>query len=283
MRDGYEIFKNTYVNHKQMALESSFNMLSGFAGYPEDLNIIPTEPIGLQLSENTLLAIMTKDELREKIGLQKLTEIAQPSQFASEDFSLFNEFGESAEKFEVWKQRGVFDEIQFADVTQLQANVLDLIAKDKRITPEVIADVLKEDIGVVKRIIKDLVDRGFLKTKENKIGSGIDENIEIERSLTKPLAKIIEEIKPITREFLVRYSYEWKAGFSDSDISTSRPFCKYLVTNNKMYSRSEIEQMSSRVGYSVWDRKGGWYTIPKTDKHSPECRHQWVSNVVTRK
>jgi DNA-binding MarR family transcriptional regulator len=283
MQDGYEIFKNTYVNHKQMALESTFNMLSGFAGYPEDLKIIPTEPIGLQLSENTLLAIMTKDELREKIGLQKLTEIAQPSQFASEDFSLFNEFGESAEKFEVWKQRGVFDEIQFADVTQLQANVLDLIAKDKRITPEVIADVLKEDIGVVKRIIKDLVDRGFLKTKENKIGSGIDENIEIERSLTKPLAKIIEEIKPITREFLVRYSYEWKAGFSDSDISTSRPFCKYLVTNNKMYSRSEIEQMSSRVGYSVWDRKGGWYTIPKTDKHSPECRHQWVSNVVTRK
>jgi DNA-binding MarR family transcriptional regulator len=283
MQDGYEIFKNTYVNHKQMALESTFNMLSGYAGYPEDLKIIPTEPIGLQLSENTLLAIMTKDELREKIGLQKLTEIAQPSQFASEDFSLFNEFGESAEKFEVWKQRGVFDEIQFADVTQLQANVLDLIAKDKRITPEVIADVLKEDIGVVKRIIKDLIDRDFIKTKENKIGSGIDENIEIERSLTKPLAKIIEEIKPITREFLVRYSYEWKAGFSDNDITTSRPFCKYLVTNNKMYSRSEIEQMSSRVGYSVWDRKGGWYTIPKTDKHSPECRHQWVSNIVTRK
>ena len=280
MQDGYEIFKNTYVNHKQMALESTFNMLSGYAGYPEDLKIIPTEPIGLQLGENTLLAIMTKDELREKIGLPRL---AQPTQFASEDFSLFNEFGESAEKFEVWKQRGVFDEIQFADVTQLQANVLDLIAKDKRITPEVIADVLKEDIGVVKRIITDLVDRGFLKTKENVLGTGIDENIEIERTLTKPLAKIIEEIKPITREFLVRYSYEWKAGFSDNDISTSRPFCKYLVTNNKMYSRSEIEQMSSRVGYSVWDRKGGWYTIPNTNKHSPECRHQWVSNVVTRK
>jgi DNA-binding MarR family transcriptional regulator len=284
MQDGYEIFKNTYVNHKQMALESTFNMLSGYAGYPEDLKIIPTEPVGMSLSEATLLAIMTRDELREKIGLEKLaTQPAQLSKFAEENFSLFDEFGESAEGFEVWKQRGVFDEIQFADVTQLQANVLDLIAKDKRITPEVIADVLKEDIGVVKKIITDLVDRGFIKTKDNKIGSGIDENIEIERTLTKPLSKIIEEIKPITREFLVRYSYEWKAGFSDSDISTSRPFCKYLVTNNKMYSRAEIEQMSSRVGYSVWDRKGGWYTIPNTNRHSPECRHQWVSNVVTRK
>ncbi|MFO0004520.1 MAG: hypothetical protein ACK559_25670, partial [bacterium] len=48
MRDGYEIFKNTYVNAKQIELESVFNMMAGFAGYPEDLKIIPCEPVGLE-------------------------------------------------------------------------------------------------------------------------------------------------------------------------------------------------------------------------------------------
>jgi DNA-binding Lrp family transcriptional regulator len=171
----------------------------------------------------------------------------------------------------------------FADVTQLQSDVLDLISKDKRITPEVIADTLKEDIGVIKRIITALEKRGFIKPSEYIIGEGIDSNVIVERQLTEPLRDIVEKIKPKTTEFLIRYSYEWKKGFSDANEITSRPFCKYLMSANKMYSRSEIEQMSARLGYSVWDRRGGWYTKPNTNTHSPSCRHQWVSNVVTRK
>jgi hypothetical protein len=40
----------------------------------------------------------------------------------------------------------------------------------------------------------------------------------------------------------------------------------------KIYSRSDIETMSARLGYSVWDRCGG-----------DDCRHRWVSVVVTKK
>jgi DNA-binding Lrp family transcriptional regulator len=170
----------------------------------------------------------------------------------------------------------------FADVTQLQSDVLDLISKDKRITPEVIADTLKEDIGVVKRIITALEKRGFIKPTEYTIGEGIDSNVIVERQLTEPLRDIVEKIKPKTTEFLIRYSYEWIKGYSNVDKSTSREFCKYLLQANKMYSRAEIEQMSARLGYSVWDRRGGWWTQPDGD-HSPSCRHRWVSNVVTRK
>ena len=158
-----------------------------------------------------------------------------------------------------------------------------MIAKDKRITPEVVASVLKEDIGVIRRIYGLLEEKGFIKVSEQKIGKGIDENIILERTLTEPLSEIVEKIKPKTTEFLIRYSYEWKAGFSKSDIDTSRPFCKYLLNEDKMYTRSEIEQMSARLGYSVWDRRGGWYTKPNTNTHSPSCRHEWKSNIVTRK
>jgi ribosomal protein S25 len=289
MRDGYEIFKNTYVNGKQQFLESFMNTMAGYFGYSEEMRIIPAEPIGIEFSESTLLQIAPKEWILEKIGidmskyqpLETKPELA-PVELA-DAYSVFFEFGEDKSEFEVWKQKSYFEDIElFADVTQLQSDVLDLISKDKRITPEVIADTLKEDVGVVKRIITALEKRGFIKPTEYKIGEGIDSNVIVERQLTEPLRDIVEKIKPKTTEFLIRYSYEWIQGYSNKDKSTSREFCKYLLQANKMYSRSEIEQMSARLGYSVWDRRGGWWTQPDGD-HSPSCRHRWVSNVVTRK
>jgi DNA-binding MarR family transcriptional regulator len=289
MRDGYEIFKNTYVNGKQQFLESFINTMAGYFGYSEEMRIIPSEPIGIEFSEATIKELAPKEWILEKIGIdmskyapvQTAPELA-PVELA-DTYSVFFEFGEDKSEFEVWKQKSYFEDMElFADVTQLQSDVLDLISKDKRITPEVIADTLKEDIGVVKRIITALEKRGFIKSTETTLGKGIDSNIQIERQLTEPLRDIVEKIKPKTTEFLIRYSYEWKQGFNNSDKPSSREFCKYLLSANKMYSRSEIEQMSARLGYSVWDRRGGWWTKPNGD-HSPSCRHQWVSSVVTRK
>ena len=212
---------------------------------------------------------------------------AEDLEFSEEDYQVFFEFGDDRNAYEVLKSKTRFSDDEdyqaFADVTQLQSNILDLIVKDKRITPEVIADTLKEDVGAVKRVIDLLIEKGFIKTSEVKQGKGIDSNIIIERQLTAPISKIVEAIKPETTQILIRYSYEWKAGFNDSDIDTSRPFCKYLVTANKFYTRSEIEMMSARLGYSVWDRRGGWYTKPGTNTHSPSCRHEWRSNIVKRK
>jgi hypothetical protein len=402
MRDSYEIFNNTYVRYKQMQLEGVFNMLGGYAGVTEDLKIIPTDPIGIEFTENVLIQNMSKDEIREMLNLpplevdatneaQRVTdgisalsplvankvlesmtknEIralvalkptidgdvisstitteepmsaetsvnehikglkgrewqnmqriirdfnkgkitreqassmlkggyaltdeevttwlgAEELEFSEADFQVFFEFGEDRQAYEVIKSKTRFsddaDFEMFADVTQLQSNILDLIAKDKRITAEVIADTLKEDVGAVKRVIDDLIEKGFIKTKEIKQGKGIDSNVIIERDLTAPIGKIVEAIKPQTTQILIRYTYEWKPGFNDSDLSTSRDFCKYLVTANKFYTRSDIEQMSARLGYSVWDRRGGWYTKPGTNTHSPSCRHEWRSNIVKRK
>jgi len=297
MRDGYEIFKNTYVNAKQMFLESTFNMLAGYAGYNEEMKIIPTQPIGIDLTEAALLQIAPKEWLLEKAGID-ITKyqpetvqnpvqdsVQQSVQMSQQfDFSSLDEFGESKENFNLFKQRAYFHETQlFEDVTQLQSNILDLITKDKRITPEVIAEVLKEDVGAIKRVIGILEEKGYITSKETSIGKGDDKSIIIERKLTAPISEIVESMKPKTTEFLIRYSYEWRQGFNNSDLDTSREFCKYFVTTSKMYSRSEIEAMSARLGYDVFSRGGGWYTIPDTNRHRPFCRHQWKANVVTRK
>jgi hypothetical protein len=211
---------------------------------------------------------------------------SEEAQFNEQDFSVFFEFGEDRQSYDVLKSKTRFsddtDFQMFADVTQLQSNILDLIAKDKRITPEVIADTLKEDIGAVKRVIDALIEKGFIKTSEVKQGKGIDSNVIVERQLTAPIGQIVEAMKPQTTQILIRYSYEWKPGFNNSDLTNSREFCKYLINANKFYTRSDIEAMSARLGYSVWDRRGGWWTMPN-GKHSESCRHTWVSNIVKRK
>ena len=295
MRDGYEIFKNTYVNSKQMHLESVFNMLFKYRGIEDaQLQIIPTEPIGFEFTENLLKEIAPKEWLLEKAGIdmskyqapEEAVTVVQSAQF-KDDFSVFFEFGEDKGTYNIWKSRTRFNDDSeyqlFAEVNQLQANVLDLMAKDKRITPEVLATTLDQNVDTINQVIKKLIDDGHIQPKQYTIGKGIDENVITEHTLTEPLKNILEKIKPQTTELLIRYSYEWKAGFSNSDISTSRPFCVALLDANKVYSRSEIELMSARLGYSVWDRKGGWYTKPGTNDHEPSCRHQWVSNIVTRK
>ena len=79
-----------------------------------------------------------------------------------------------------------------------------------------------------------------------------------------------------TTEIMVRFSYEWKEDVPmeerDTENFESRPFCKALLDAKKLYSRSDIEMMSSRLGYSLCDRCGG-----------DDCRHRWVSVVVTKK
>ena len=352
MRDGYEIFKNTYVNSKQMHLEGVFNMLANFRGIQDPaLKITPTEPIGFEFTEAILKEIAPKEWLLEKAGIditkyptaiagtpteqlsvnehikslkgrewQNMQRIireftkgkinreqatamlktgyalsdeeittwlgSEDLEFADQDFTLFLEFGEDKNDFNIWKTKQRFsdeDDLQtFADVSQLESNILDQISKQKDVTPEVLAKVLKTDVKTINNVLADLEERGILKSKSTSIGKGIDKNVIIERELSKPLAKIVEDVKPTTTEILIRYSYAWIAGYSNSDIDTSRPFCKTLLAANRFYSRSDIEQISARLGYSVWDRRGGWWTKP-SGKHSESCRHQWQTNVVTRK
>jgi len=352
MRDGYEIFKNTYVNAKQMHLESVFNMLAKYKQVTSEIKIIPTEPIGIEFSEQTIVSIAPKEWILEKIGIDMTkyapTEAAAPTQelsvnehikglkgrewqnmqriireftkgkinreqatamlktgyalsdeevnlwlgaeldaeFAAQDFSVFYEFGESEESYNVWKSKKRFSEESdfhmFADVSQLESDILDQIAKQKDVTPEVLAEVLDESVDTINTILKDLEDRKILKVSEEKIGKGINSNIIISRQLVQPLSKTVGNVKPQTTEILVRYSYGWKSGFNDSDLTNSRPFCKELIRAKKLYSRSDIEQISARLGYSVWDRAGGWWTMPDGD-HSESCRHEWKTNIVTRK
>jgi hypothetical protein len=106
-----------------------------------------------------------------------------------------------------------------------------------------------------------------------------------------PIARAVDTIakegaKPTAEPVLeVRYKYAWAAGFSNADKGTSREFCKVmldLADQGKVYTRQDIDSISSIMGYSVWNRRGGWYHM-KNGVNRPQCRHVWEQQIVIRK
>jgi hypothetical protein len=164
----------------------------------------------------------------------------------------------------------------FAEVTStLEADILNLIGKDKRITPEVVSTVLKIDRATIARKMAEMVSKGLI---EQSIGP----DNEVER---KAAAKPPSDIKPTTTDIILRYSYEKRAIAEGDDIlPTTRPFCKKLVElqrTGRMYSRMDIEAITQRVGYNVFERSGGWWF--HNGKADPQCRHYWKTNILMRK
>jgi len=185
--------------------------------------------------------------------------------------------GSKRNDFKIHKSKGVSESFTI-ELDQLEANVLSILTKEKgKVTPEIIAKSLNVDVAEVNKIIKNFIDDGVIESLASKI------NAEPSYKVIKPVSELGGDNSTI--EFKIMYSYEWRMGFTDSNLSTSRPFCKKMVElsqSGKFWSRADIESLSMRLGYSVWDRVGGWWTMPN-GVHSEQCRHQWVSHLVTKK
>jgi len=91
-----------------------------------------------------------------------------------------------------------------------------------------------------------------------------------------------KSIGGIQNQYEIRYSYREIPGIPPVKTK-SRDFCAKLISLNKLYSRDEINTISSRLGYDVWIYKGGWYNNPETKKTTPWCRHEWVQQIVIKK
>jgi hypothetical protein len=221
----------------------------------------------------------TEDDVNTFLGIDNspLTDDEIQKFSTNEDDRLIEEFskvGESRDIFEILESKSAKEFDYFAEqkgLNQLEANILDLIGKDKKITPEVLASTLKKDVKLIEETLKGLVEKKLLKATIVKVG--IDKVIE--REVTTPPSEL-EGKNPKTTEVLIRYSYE---GPKDD---RNRDFCRKLLDLNRFYSRSDIELISERVGYSVWDRRGGWLTL-KDGTHREYCRHRWQANFVKRK
>lgn len=186
----------------------------------------------------------------------------------------FSEIGEDANEYEVLSSKPAKEYFAEAKkLTQLENEVLSLIKKDSLITNDILAEVLKQDIKVIDKITSDLI--------VNKVLS-----IDKETGEWKSLKVKIDAPKAIS--IFVRYTYGWRDIVPVSERNTanhpSRAFCiRFMeLAATKLWSRQNIEQISERLGYSVFDRAGGWWTMPNGEA-SPQCRHEWKTITVAKK
>jgi len=237
---------------------------------------------------------MTAEELRSLVGLDALVQpVQQREQFSAEDdevaLSVFAEFGEDASQYQVIKSR----KVQFSDdfeplaheefatieilITEAQSGIMALIQKDPLISVDGLSKALKLDQQVIVASLASLESNGFITRNEITkndavvISREVTEAGKAQRGAVKPLANIS-----------VKYKYEVTPGLGAPKIATTRPFCEGLIDMNKVYSRAEIEQVSQRLGYSVWQRRGGFYYNPRTKVTTPYCRHRWVEQVLIK-
>ena len=83
-------------------------------------------------------------------------------------------------------------------------------------------------------------------------------------------------------ELMVLYTYEKKTkAKGPSVIPTTRPFCRKLVGLARFYTRKEIQTISQRLGYDVFNRAGGFWN--NKGVISKSCRHYWKMNLVVKK
>jgi hypothetical protein len=235
-----------------------------------------------------LATILTKDEMREIIGRKPLevprqVEVVQ-SKFAKDqtELDVFMEFGESAENYtEVKKIKQVFsvaemdNQSQMFALTTTEKGIIDILKNDDKATANDIAKLLKVKVKEIEDIMTNMMDKGYL-----------DDNLKL-------TPKGVETKVPDFSELYVKYKYALRFDIVGPDIlpnDRTRPFCEGMIRANRLYTREEINKIGERLGtiygipnYDAFTRRGGWYTLPKTNIHSPSCRHIWLQTLVKKK
>lgn len=240
-----------YQQGKLNIEQAKLMLRSGFGLNDDDINVM------LGINQN-FSSVYSDDDV-----VEMFSKIGEPKDYyfvASSKKILFNSESEAAE------DENKFYRAAFASLSVSDAKILDLIKKDPKITPQVIAKALNVNTEWVEAKLATLTGKGILKSSDVSVG---DDNI-IERQIVKDVQA------PETVEIFIKYSYEGPAD------SRNRPFCAKMMELNRFYTRAEIEQISARLGYSVFDRRGGFYQR-KNGTVTPYCRHHWKSNVVVKK
>ena len=203
-----------------------------------------------------------------------------PATEFSADLDKFEEvamqFGVDADGYQVLRSKPVrfeADNSLFAEFMEvepenkaLDKKILAEIKRTKKVDADVISRKLQEPLEKVAERIEYLISKGQVTIQDR-----------VARIADTPDTEADEA-------FEIRYRYDLRPDATGAKvIDTTRDFCRTLIKLNKLYTRQDIDQMTAIMGFSVWERRGGWYTLPGTDISRPSCRHIWQQQIVVRK
>jgi hypothetical protein len=164
----------------------------------------------------------------------------------------------------------------FAELGEEEVELDKKIEAYRKKNREASVEEMAKEFGVSKAKVAKRV--AYLITKDRYPISRAVDNI-AEQNLPKNVKEVAEPVLE------VRYKYSWATGFSNKDKRSSREFCKVMLDlagQGKVYTREDIDGISAIMGYSVWNRRGGWYHTP-SGVNRPQCRHVWEQQLVIRK
>jgi hypothetical protein len=223
-------------------------------------------------------------QARKIVGLPTttLSSCDHKHEFSSDEIGIFSEYGLDASEYKVIKSEiiewdtpadEVFkrEDMMFATIGELQLilndldkNIISMLANGEDSTA--IAQATGTTIEQIAQSIAKLTELGiYAEGQINDLGKQVTE----------------QTPAPVDR-FQVVYSYQERPGVPPV-ITKSRDFCLRLLGLNRLYTRDDINSISSRVDRDVWRYRGGWYTNPDTGASTPYCRHIWVQQLVIKK
>jgi len=259
-----EFIYNSYIEPNQRIYEQLFNKFAVYLGLPTGLKIERIAPIKAELSEQTLVSVLTRDEIRALAGYKPL-EVKESFSFSeNEDIWVgLSTMGYADEELEVVSEEYCdYNPFEFAEVGSIDSQIINIVTEYPEIALEEIAAQVGETPSEVQTRINRLVADGILdvtKTKIKVTDKGEDEVTELET-----VYKYVERPNaPALR-------------------GESREFCKNMLRINRNYTAQQIQQISIREFRNVFTKRGGWYTNPTTGTKTPFCRHIWQAKTVKK-
>lgn len=249
MEIAYRLFQENYVEVRQRvvadALTWAFKRLNSFVG---KISFKPYDPKIFATPKAESVQMSSVDEVLEQFKNVGRTRDSVKI-LTSRSFN-----GSSDEDFKAEYLSG-----KFAEVTPDQKTILTMI-NDGESFDSISKALGKSGVYLSEQLVR-LGNAGLLDGWE--VTSTGKQNLDVELE--------------------VLYSYEKKPSAPDLvKGGESRPFCKAMLSQNKLYTRQEIDQISLAVDRDVWSYRGGWYHNPDTDKNTSSCRHEWRQNLTLK-
>jgi hypothetical protein len=203
-------------------------------------------------------------------------------EFSADEITIFSEYGIDSSDYKVLKTNiiewdtpsdEVFskEQMMFATIGEVKASIS---ALEKSILSMLIAG---EDASSIASATGASVEE-IAKSTERLI----DFELLVEGEVSDLGKQLLDEAPAPIDQFMVVYTYKERPGVPKV-LTKSRDFCLRLLSLNRLYTRDEINNISSRVDRNVWNYRGGWYTNPQTQVSTPYCRHIWVQQLVIKK
>jgi hypothetical protein len=304
LETAYALFMSNYASERQKIItdaiayaEYTLNSFVGEIFFIEKPLVLMQQPDSKSivadslnkmspLLANAVLRNLTINEQRALAGLSPIangdTIQTSPTTFSTEVndnvvLSWFNEVGRTEYKEVFARELNDFTSLekmekellskhQFAtNLTDVQTNILNMVKGGE--SYGAIVKAVGQGATFVTRQLIELEKLGMLKGFE--LTTKGETNIQ-------------------GSSFEVVYQYRLRTDAPDLvEGGKSREFCTALIGLRKVFSRTEIDQITARlrsagIDRDVWQYKGGWYTNPNTKVHTPSCRHTWFQILIEK-